>query len=143
METQNNPSETVIEGYVAVWGDEAKLGNGLVTEIIGKDCFTYDDVVALYGHDRQSIPLGRLGAKTLELKKDDHGLYAKFTVPKSRPDLAEAAELGNITGWSFDINSPQYKWQGNRGTLTKTKLTEITLTPFPQYKKTTLKVTKK
>lgn len=131
-------------GYAAVFNHESKdLGN--FTESIKPGAFSRSleepkDILALYDHDQRSV-LGRVGAGTLSLKEDEHGLRFEIDLPPTNigKDLAVLVERGDVHGASFAFTVPEGgdRWSDLNGRphreLLDVNLREVTITSNPAY----------
>lgn len=85
------------------------------------------DVRGLFNHD-PNYPLGRTSAGTMELRSTDKALeYDIPNLPRSRADVLEAIQLGNVTGnsFSFVIEKDEDENWTNRDGEKKLPLREI------------------
>lgn len=96
-----------IVGTAAVYNRSTIIG-GMFEERIAPgafdDAMKSSDVRALFNHD-PNFPLGRTSAKTLTLRNGKDGLeYEVPELPKSRADVLEAIQRGDVTGNSFSFS---------------------------------------
>ena len=96
-----------IRGYAAVFYDgtpatEFELFPGLKERIApgAFDDVMTADVRGLFNHNPDLV-LGRTKSGTLALRQDEKGLRYDITPPKSRADIVEALERGDLDGSSF------------------------------------------
>lgn len=100
-----------IAGSAALFRTETDLGS--FTEEIAEGAF--DDVMdgdtrGLFNHDPNFV-LGRTKSGTLELRATDDALeYEIPSLPKSRADVLEAIERGDVTGNSFAFTVAEETW---------------------------------
>jgi len=122
-----------LEGYAAVFGQEARIGN--FTETIAPGAFAASlaankDVLALVDH-RSDALLARTKSGTLRLSQDSKGLAFSLDVPKTSlgNDVLALAERGDLGGMSFAFRTPPGgdEWAGNRRTLRSVDLHEISV----------------
>jgi len=131
-------------GYAAVFNRESK-DLGQFTESIRPGAFsrsleTPSDILALYDHDQRSV-LGRVGAGTVDLNEDDHGLYFEIDLPPTTigKDLGVLVERGDVHGASFAFTVPEggEQWRTVNGKphreLLDVTLHEVTITSNPAY----------
>ena len=86
-----------IEGYAIRFGVESQDLGGF-REVIAPDAtIAFDDVRALFNHDSNFV-LGRQSSKTLDLKRDDKGLYMVTEPPDTTwaRDLLTSMRRGDI-----------------------------------------------
>jgi Caudovirus prohead serine protease len=82
---------------------------------------------ATIDHADRGLPLARFPG-TLSLEHQDDGLHWAFRPPKSRPDLIEAVERGDVTASSWRMRVAEDRWNGNHRTITRIgELIDITI----------------
>lgn len=129
-----------LEGYAAVFGVEARIGD--FTESICPGAFTRTiegkgDVLALVDHDACRM-LGRTRSGTLRLSEDSRGLAFNLDLPDTQAarDVLALAERGDIGGMSFGFDVPDDgdEWNGDRRELRSVNLHEISVVQaWPAY----------
>ena len=100
-----------IGGYAAMFNRMANLG--WFIEIIESGFFDecdMDDAACLFNHDN-NIVLGRKKSGTLELKTDATGLDYASVLPKTRADVYEVIERGDVYQSSFGFTVKQARWE--------------------------------
>lgn len=115
---QNEGEKTFIEFYPAVWMQRSKdpitYSDGKrLPEMIAREAFDNTDlsnVKAVTFHDRTKI-LGRTGAGTLTLTRDDYGLLAKVEMGATtlHKDTIEQIVRGDLIEASFDADATRYE----------------------------------
>lgn len=143
---EQTQDERIIEGYFALYENEAEIYEG-VYEIISRGAFAETlnkDIRALWNHDTMKI-LGRSGNGTLELKEDEKGLFARFKIPNTSyaDDLLELVKNGYVNQASFgfyivdeqleELASGAIRWRIN-----KIDLFEVSVVTFPAYENTSV-----
>lgn len=138
--------ERYIEGYFIVFDDIYDMGCGM-TESVDRhalDNTIHDDIRALCDHDSR-IVLGRTSTGSLELRVDDHGLFARIRINQNDSDAVNTwarVQRGDVDQASFGfriiredrtVNGDKIHW-----TLKDIKLYEITVCTFPAYESTSL-----
>lgn len=100
-----------IGGVAAVFNTETDLG--WFTEEIAPGAFENvltNDVRGLFNHNPDFV-LGRTKAGTMALAESDAGLeYSIPDMPKSRADVLEAVERGDVSGNSFAFTIGEQTW---------------------------------
>jgi len=132
-----------LEGYAAVFGSEAKIGR--VRETIAPGAFAESlagDVLALMDHDPGKV-LGRTRSQSLRLAEDAKGLHFELDLPDTQAgaDVLALATRGDLGGMSFGFHVPAggEQWQGERRTLKRVQLREISvISAWPAYPDTTV-----
>lgn len=129
-----------LEGYAALFGTEARIGN--VVETIRPGAFSSAlaggaDIVALVDHDAGRI-LARTRSGTLRLAEDRRGLAFSLDLPDTQAarDVLALAERGDLGGMSFGFNVGEGgdHWDGDRRELRSVVLHEISVvSAWPAY----------
>lgn len=99
------------EGYAAIFNSRTWIGPpvfGFYEQVapgaFGRALAENQDVVCLFNHGIDGI-LGRTSSGTLQLREDDHGLWASDSLPPTQlgRDLAILVERGDVPGMSFSF----------------------------------------
>lgn len=139
-ELRSAGSGRMLFGYAAVFNSPTDIGDAW-TELFLPGAFRSsfnDSICALHSHDRSRV-LGRVGAGTLRLAEDDHGLRYEIDLPDTTDgrDLAVSVERGDIGGMSFGFVATRQTWDDTvtppRRTIAEATLLEVTVTAFPAY----------
>lgn len=114
LEVRTIDGEMSIGGVTAVIGQESQDLGGF-TEIIEAGAFdeavASSDIRALFNHNPDFV-LGRNLSGTLELEIRDDGLHYKVPkMPKTRADVFEAIERGDVTGNSFAFTVAEDRYE--------------------------------
>lgn len=128
-----------LEGYAAVFGQEARIGDGF-TESIAPGAFAGslragNDVLALVDHDPSRV-LARTRSGTLRLSEDSRGLAFDLDVPDTQAgrDVLALAARGDIGGMSFGFTAMEDRRNGDHRELLAIDLREISVVlAFPAY----------
>lgn len=150
VEARAKGSKAYVEGYAAVF--ERRSGNlGGFVEVVKPTAFNKTmreaDVRALWNHD-PSLVLGRNKAGTLDLSRDDKGLYYRALMPDTTyaRNLFELLERGDITQSSFTFFKVQDDWElvnldGEteypQRSLVEVGLVDVSPVTFPAYEDAT------
>ncbi|MBB3175573.1 hypothetical protein FHR90_003434 [Endobacter medicaginis] len=134
-----------LEGYAAVFGQEARIGT--FDETIRQGAFTGTladglDKLGLVDHDPTRL-LARTSAGTLRLSQDSRGLAFEMDLPATSlgNDIRALAESRNLGGMSFafTIAPGGDSWIGDKRTSTSLALHEISVVQaFPAYSGTSV-----
>jgi HK97 family phage prohead protease len=134
-----------LEGYAATFGVEAKLPG--FTEVLTSGAFAASlrssaDILCLVDHDTSRV-LARTRSKTLRLSEDIRGLAFDLDLPDTGAgrDVRELAERGDLGGMSFGfvVDKDGETWSGNKRTLTRVDLREISVvSSWPAYEGTSV-----
>jgi HK97 family phage prohead protease len=119
---------------------------GLFYEVFDSKAFAEDlrnknRVVAVdVNHDPYGIPLAvrKNGGGTLTLSTDDDFLIGEYQLPKSRADIREAMDRGDMDGTSIAFVPVDEDWTGRHNglpvrTITRATLHRLTLCYEPAY----------
>jgi len=99
-----------IGGYGAVFGKLSRNLGGFV-ELVDNGAFTqsknagWPNIVARYNHNPDFV-LGTTAGNTLQLRTDRYGLDYEVLPPKSRQDILELIERGDVRYSSFAFRVP-------------------------------------
>lgn len=149
--TREENGEKRIEGYFVVFGDIYEMWPG-ATEEIDRHAFDEalaDDIRCLIDHLTHLV-LGRTAAGTLELRVDDHGLWASVLINPEDQDamnLYARVQRGDVSQCSFGFDIldelTEYREDGSvHWTVKKVKLYEVSCVTFPAYKATEISARK-
>ena len=130
-----------VEGYAAVFGQEADIG-GMFREKIEpgafKDAIGRDDVVFLINHE--GLPLARTRSGTLRLSEDDHGLKIETTLDAEDPDVKSISgkmKRGDLDKMSFAFWPELEEWDDSGDvpvrTIKKASLHDVSIVTTPAY----------
>ena len=116
IETREDGALPTIVGYAAVYEAETVIFD-MFREKLRRGAFrraveARQDVRALFNHNPDFL-LGRVGAGTLRLYDDDHGLRVEIDPPNT-PTGREVVELirrGDIYGMSFGFVPTRVSWE--------------------------------
>lgn len=147
LKTRAEPSdnEMVIEGYFIVFNRETELWTGAFEQIAPQalEKTLGNDIRALINHDT-TLVLGRNKAGTLELKKDDRGLWGSIKINPNDTDavsLYERVKRCDVDQCSFGFNilGEETEWREDgtvKWTITDIDLHEVSVCTFPAYEET-------
>ena len=151
--TRQENDERFIEGYFIRFNEETELWDGVFEEVAPEavdDSLKNNDIRCLFNHDT-NIVLGRTGNGTLELRKDEKGLFGRVKInpnDKQALDIYARIERGDINACSFGFNIISEEIQNrDDGTvkfiLRKIDLHEVSPVTFPAYPTTTIQAREK
>lgn len=146
-------SGRVITGYPIVFNKPSENLGGFIeyVEPGALKNVSMENVYLIYGHEFNNV-LARKDAGTLELSIDKTGLLFKATLPNTTlaNDVLENIRVGNIQGMSFGFTVADDSWEYGKDDdpdIRRIKqideLFEITLTPIPAYKDTTVAIARR
>jgi len=153
FQVRQQDDDKYIEGYFIRFNEETKLWKGAFEEVDPKavdDSLKNNDIRCLFNHDT-SIVLGRTGNGTLELKKDDKGLFGRVKInqkDKQAMDILARIERGDINACSFGFNIIKEDIQNRddgsvKFILREIDLKEVSPVTFPAYPTTSISARKK
>jgi HK97 family phage prohead protease len=129
-----------LEGYAALFGTEARLGD--FRETISPGAFRASitsgrDILALVDHDASRV-LARTRSGSLRLSEDSRGLQFDLDVPNTTAgnDVLALAERGDLGGMSFafTVDKGGEEWHGDLRTLKQVTLHEVSaVAAWPAY----------
>lgn len=130
-----------VEGYAAVFGQEADIG-GMFREVIErgafKDAIKRDDVVFLVNHD--GLPLARTRSGTLSLSEDDKGLRMETVLDPEDPDVRAIVgkmKRGDLDKMSFAFRADVQEWDESGEmplrTIKRASLFDVSVVTTPAY----------
>ena len=149
VEIRAGSDKQVIGGYAAKFGRHSQNLGGFV-ERIAPGAFNksrgngWPGVIARYNHDDNMV-LGTIGGGTLRLGVDDVGLTYEVDLPKSRGDVYELVQRGDVRQSSFafvaDLDGDEWA-QTDQGfpqrTLTSVRLYDVAPVNTPAYEDTSV-----
>lgn len=150
--TRQENDERFIEGYFIRFNEETELWGGVFEEVAPgavDDSLKNNDIRCLFNHDT-NIVLGRTSNGTLELRKDEKGLFGRVKInpnDKQALDIYARIERGDINACSFGFNIISEEIQNrDDGTvkfiLRKIDLHEVSPVTFPAYPTTSIQARK-
>lgn len=152
LETRDDEGTAKIEGYFAVYNDVYEIAPGM-SESIAPGAFQDSlsgDVRMLINHNTDLV-IARTAAGTMELRDDNHGLFAIAQVnPNDRAAMDEYARIqrGDVTQASigFEIIDEEAEYRDDDSvhwTIRKAKLWEVSPCTFPAYENTNISAREK
>lgn len=114
VELRATDDKARIGGYAAVFNKQSRNLGGFV-ETIDPAAFNksrgdgWPEVIARYNHDDNQL-LGTIAGGTLRLAIDDTGLLYEVDPPKSRADILELVQRGDVRKSSFAFRTMDDDW---------------------------------
>jgi len=135
------------EGYAAMFNKWSEDLGGFKERIAPK-AFTKaiknSDTRALFNHDSNYV-LGRISAKTLDIREDEKGLKFSIIPPDTTwaRDLSVSLGRGDISQCSFGFTLGIDEWKEGKDGVTRTikevdKLPDISIVTYPAYPDTSV-----
>lgn len=127
-----------LTGYAATFNNETRIAD--FSETIAPGAFSASladgrDILALVDHSRDKV-LARTKSGTLRLSEDSRGLKFEIDVPATSAgnDVLALAARGDLGGMSFGFTAEQDEWSGEKRTLRKVTLHEVSVvSAWPAY----------
>lgn len=140
---QEEDEKMVIEGYAITFNEPATHG---YTEIISDralDNTDMSDVPLKYNHEDSHLIMARTRNHSLELKKDDKGLFihAELIDTQSNKDIYKSIQAGLIDKMSFGftVRGDEYDYDTDTRTITDIeKLFDVSVVDMPFYDTTSV-----
>lgn len=145
LRAKDSSDDLIIEGYFVVFNRETELFPGAFEEIAPEAISDLDgqDIRCLNNHDTQLV-LGRTKSGTLDLRKDEKGLWGSV---KINPDDTDAVNLyqrvkrGDVDqcSFGFEIVKEDVEHRDDGGikwTIRDIILHEVSIVTFPAYSDT-------
>jgi HK97 family phage prohead protease len=102
------------------------------------------DVRALFNHNVDEKPLGRVKAGTLALSTDRRGLRIEIDPPSWASGIVESIKRGDLDGMSFAFKALHDEWDLTATppirTVTDMEIREVSIVNFPAYPQTSVAV---
>lgn len=139
----NETDEMIIAGYPIIFNSPATHG---WTEIIDEralDNTDMTDVPLKYNHDDSHLIMARTRNNSLELKKDEKGLYMRATLidTQSNKDIYKSIKSGLLDKMSFAfiVDKDEYDYDTDtRKILSIEKLFDVSVVDMPFYDATSV-----
>jgi HK97 family phage prohead protease len=133
-----------VEGYAAVFGEEADIG-GMFREVIERGAFSDvldQDTVFVIEH--AGLPLARTRSGTLKLTEDGRGLRIESELDGSDPDVARIVpkmKRGDLDKMSFAFRAGVQEWDDTQDPPLRTikkveRLYDVSVVTEPAYEGT-------
>lgn len=140
---KDDEEKMVIEGYAITFNEPATHG---YTEIISDkalDNTDMTDVPLKYNHEDSHLIMARTRNHSLELKKDDKGLFihAELIDTQSNKDIYKSIQAGLIDKMSFGftVRGDEYDYDTDTRTITDIeKLFDVSVVDMPFYDTTSV-----
>lgn len=121
-----------ISGYLTKWGDLDVVGDITVKGAFRKSIAAGNPVL-LFGHDYESLPIGKI----LAWREDEKGVFftAQLAPTTAGADLKALIDIKAVTGVSYGYNVGKSDYTTINGKrvrrLLDVDVKEVSLTPFP------------
>lgn len=140
---ENSDNKMIIEGYAVTFNSPATHG---YTEIISEralDNCDMSDVPLKYNHEDSHLIMARTRNNSLELKKDEKGLFirAELLDTQSNIDIYKSIKAGLIDkmSFAFTVRGDEYDYETDtRKILDIDKLYDVSVVDMPFYDSTSI-----
>lgn len=139
----NETDEMIIEGYPIIFNSPATHGWTEIIEEGALDNTDMTDVPLKYNHDDSHLIMARTRNNSLELKKDEKGLYMRATLidTQSNKDIYKSIKSGLLDKMSFAfiVDADEYDYDTDtRKILSIEKLFDVSVVDMPFYDATSV-----
>lgn len=143
LRASDEDEKMIVEGYAITFNEPATHG---YTEIISDkalDNTDMSDVPLKYNHEDSHLIMARTRNKSLELKKDEKGLFirAELIDTQSNKDIYKSIKAGLIDKMSFAFTTrgDEYDYDTDTRTITDIeKLFDVSVVDMPFYDTTSV-----
>lgn len=140
---EEDEDKMIIEGYAITFNSPATHG---YTEIISDralDNTDMSDVPLKYNHEDSHLIMARTRNKSLELKKDEKGLFirAELVDTQSNKDIYKSIKAGLIDkmSFAFTVRGEEYDYDTDTRTITDIdRLYDVSVVDIPFYDSTSV-----
>lgn len=140
---ENEEDKMIIEGYAITFNSPATHG---YTEVISPgalDNTDMSDVPLKYNHEDSHLIMARTRNKSLELKKDEKGLFIKAELidTQSNKDIYKSIKAGLIDkmSFAFTVREDEYDYDTDTRTITDIdRLYDVSVVDIPFYDSTSV-----
>lgn len=140
---ENDDNKMIIEGYAVTFNSPATHG---YTEVIldhALDNTDMSDVPLKYNHEDSHLIMARTRNHSLELKKDEKGLFvhAELVDTQSNIDIYKAIKAGLIDkmSFAFTVKTDEYDYETDtRKIIDIDKLYDVSVVDIPFYDSTSI-----
>ncbi len=135
--------EMIIEGYPVIFNSPATHGWTEIIESCALDNTDMTDVPLKYNHDDSHLIMARTRNKSLELKRDEKGLYMRANLldTQSNKDIYKSIKAGLLDkmSFAFTVDKDEYDYDTDtRKILSIDKLYDVSVVDMPFYDSTSV-----
>lgn len=143
LRTPEDDEKMIVEGYAITFNSPATHG---YTEIINEhalDNTDMSDVPLKYNHEDSHLIMARTRNKSLELTRDEKGLFIKAELidTQSNKDIYKSIKAGLIDkmSFAFTVRGDEYDYDTDTRTITDIdKLYDVSVVDMPFYDSTSV-----
>lgn len=143
LRANDEDDKMVIEGYAITFNQPATHGYTEVISDKALDDTDMSDVPLKYNHEDSHLIMARTRNKSLELKKDEKGLFirAELIDTQSNKDIYKSIKAGLIDKMSFgfSVRGDEYDYDTDTRTITDIeRLYDVSVVDMPFYDTTSV-----
>lgn len=140
---ENEEDKMIVEGYAVTFNSPATHGYTEVISDRALDNTDMSDVPLKYNHEDSHLIMARTRNKSLELKKDEKGLFirAELIDTQSNKDIYKSIKAGLIDkmSFAFTVRGDEYDYDTDTRTITDIdKLYDVSVVDMPFYDSTSV-----
>ena len=143
LRTPEEEDKMIIEGYAITFNSPATHGYTEVISDRALDNTDMSDVPLKYNHEDSHLIMARTRNHSLELKKDEKGLYirAELIDTQSNKDIYKSIKSGLIDkmSFAFTTRADEYDYETDTRTITDIeRLYDVSVVDIPFYDSTSV-----
>lgn len=140
---ENEDEKMIVEGYAITFNSPATHGYTEVISDRALDNTDMSDVPLKYNHEDSHLIMARTRNKSLELKKDEKGLFIKAELidTQSNKDIYKSIKAGLIDkmSFAFTVREDEYDYDTDTRTITDIdRLYDVSVVDIPFYDSTSV-----
>lgn len=140
---ENEEEKMIVEGYAITFNSPATHGYTEVIKPGALDNTDMSDVPLKYNHEDSHLIMARTRNKSLELKKDEKGLFIKAELidTQSNKDIYKSIKAGLIDkmSFAFTVRGDEYDYDTDTRTITDIdRLYDVSVVDIPFYDSTSV-----
>lgn len=140
---ENEDDKMIVEGYAITFNSPATHGYTEVISDRALDNTDMSDVPLKYNHEDSHLIMARTRNKSLELKKDEKGLFIKAELidTQSNKDIYKSIKAGLIDkmSFAFTVREDEYDYDTDTRTITDIdRLYDVSVVDIPFYDSTSV-----
>ena len=143
LRTPEDNDKMIVEGYAITFNSPATHGYTEIIDSNALDSTDMSDVPLKYNHEDSHLIMARTRNHSLELKKDEKGLFirAELIDTQSNKDIYKSIKSGLIDkmSFAFTVDKDEYDYDTDtRKILSIDKLYDVSVVDIPFYDSTSV-----
>lgn len=143
LRTPSEDEKMIVEGYAITFNSPATHGYTEIISELALDNTDMSDVPLKYNHEDSHLIMARTRNKSLELTRDDKGLFirAELIDTQSNKDIYKSIKAGLIDkmSFAFTVRGDEYDYDTDTRTITDIdKLYDVSVVDMPFYDSTSV-----